>query len=560
MRPLLLVLALSFGGAVSAPAVHAADLPDQARVARDAQQLLEQAWPADGPGAAVLVARGDRVLYRGARGLADLDAGTPMDVDDTFRIGSVTKQVAAAGLLKLVEAGKVSLDDPLAKYLPGYPGGTGISVRQLLNHTSGVKSYTGIPGYMDQEVRRDLDTAALVAVFKDLPVDFAPGADWAYNNSGYVLVGAVIEAASGQPWHQYLEEALFEPLGMAHTGYGADPAVVAAQVPGYTFEEDKAVPAKPLSMTQPHAAGALVSSVGDLLKWNRALHEGRVLESDTYRQMVTPVDAAQEAHYGFGITRGTLRGEDMLQHGGGIHGFLSYLLYLPGSDTTVAVLQNSDRPNGQENPSAVARKLAALAIGDPYPAPVAIDVDAATLRQYEGVYRVNDEHDRMLRVVDGKLTGQRTGGGRSALVPIAKDTFLYEDGFNRFELVRDAKGRTTAMRFYPEGEGEGELAPLTDKPLPSERVALEVPTAALQRLVGTYDADAASMQMEVYVEDGALMGRMNGHQTFELFAETPERYFLTVVDATVEFQPGDAPAGGATFRQGGGTVEFVRVP
>src|SRR5690606_20162096 len=153
---------------------------------------------------------------------------TPLDAGDTFRLASVTKQFTAAGLLTLVDDGKVALDDPLSKYLPDFPNGDAITIRQLLNHTSGIRSYTDIPNYFAGPIRDDKDTAGMIAVFRDLPVDFAPGEGWHYNNSGYVLVGAVIEAVTGMAWHAYLEQALFEPLGMDDTGHGADPAVAGA--------------------------------------------------------------------------------------------------------------------------------------------------------------------------------------------------------------------------------------------------------------------------------------------------------------------------------------------
>lgn len=180
-------------------AAHAAQPPSDADIARQAQRLLADAYLAGGPGAAILVARGDRVLYRGARGAADIELGVPLAPDQVFRIGSVTKQFSAAGLLKLVESGKVSLDDPLSKYLKGYPNGDAITVRQLLDHTSGVKSYTDLSGVMDGPIRRDLDTAALVDSFNGEPADFAPGAGWAYNNSGYVLAACGGRVVVGAP-------------------------------------------------------------------------------------------------------------------------------------------------------------------------------------------------------------------------------------------------------------------------------------------------------------------------------------------------------------------------
>jgi D-alanyl-D-alanine carboxypeptidase len=148
---------------------------------------------------AVLVARGDELLVQTARGMASIELGVALTPEQRFRLGSVTKQFAAALLLRLIDQGKARLDDPLSKFLPDYPNGAAIRLSMLLNHSGGMKSYTGIRGYMHNPIRRDLSTQELIAEFKDQPVDFAPGAAWAYNNSGYVLVGAVIEAITGKP-------------------------------------------------------------------------------------------------------------------------------------------------------------------------------------------------------------------------------------------------------------------------------------------------------------------------------------------------------------------------
>ena len=555
MRHLILFVALAAAGALPV-SLHAAQPASRAEVARYAEQLLADTYASDGPGAALLVARGDEVLYRGSRGHADVDADIPLSADGLFRIGSVTKQFAAAGLLTLVEAGKVSLDDPLSKYVADYPNGAHISVRQLLDHTSGVKSYTDIPGMMDGPIRKDVDTAQLIASFKDEKIDFAPGQAWAYNNSGYVLVGAVIEAASGQPWHQYLQQALFEPLGLADTGYGADPAIVARQVHGYSLDGGKVHPAKPLSMTQPHAAGALVSSVDDLHRWNRALHEGKVLKAASYRQMITPAGKALDAKYGFGLFRSTLRGNDAVAHGGGIPGFSSYLLYVPGTDISVAILHNAIGGDQAETEH-LARRLAAVALGDPYPVAVAIPVDPAALREVQGVYRIDATTTRVLRVVDGKLTGQRTGGTRAGLRPIARDTFLYDDGFNRFDILRDGKGAVTGMRFYPDGEGDGVVVARSSEPLPAEAVTVTLPRAALDRVAGSYTGNG--MTLKVFVEGEALMAQLAGQPAFELAASSPTSFAVAAVGAALEFAAGDGAAQTLTLKQGGAELAFKRV-
>lgn len=554
----LLILSLLFAFGVSSSVLAATPAP-KADVARHAQALLEQIYPdAGAPGVVVLVARGDQVLFRGARGAASIELGVPLSPDQVFRLGSITKQFAAAGVLKLAEDGRLSLDDPLAKFVPGYPGGDKVTVRMLLNHTSGIRSYTDMPGVMDGPIQKTVSTAQLIDTFKNEKPDFAAGEGWKYNNSGYVLVGAVIEAASGMPWHAWLKKSFFDPLGMKHTGYGDGAvAVIPGHVIGYTLVEEKWAVAKYLSMTQPHAAGALVSSVDDLLRWNRALHEGRVLKADSYRQMITPVGKAVDQHYGFGISHESFRGTDMLQHGGGIFGFSTFLLYLPAEDLTVAVLYNADsgRPPGIGTDT-LARMLAAQAIGKPYPRKKAIAVDAAALKEYEGVYRMDKDTARVVRVVDGKLASQRTGSQPYFLIPVARDTFLFEEGFSRVVFERDATGKLVAMRFFADDEGEGEVVKRSDEPMPVERASVTLAKPALERLLGKYTHQG--MLMTVALDGEKLTAQLAGQPAFEIFAESPTKFFLKVVEASLEFSPGDAPASSVTLHQGGQMIEFKR--
>ena len=535
--------------------------PPDTDVAAFAKRAVEGNSPGDAPGMAVLVARGDEVLYRGAHGSASLELGVPLSPDQVFRIGSVTKQFAAAAVLKLAEDGKLALSDPLSKFVPGYPGGDKVTVEMLLNHTSGIRSYTDIESIMaGGGIMKDLTTDRLIDTFKDEKTDFAPGEGWHYNNSGYVLVGAVIEAASGKPWHEYLDAAFFEPLGMAHTGYGNEAdAAIPGHVVGYTDKNGKWAHAMYLSMTQPHAAGALVSTVDDLLKWNRALHEGRLLKPENYRRMVTPVGKAADNDYGFGIFTGTLRGEPQLWHGGGIPGFSSYLLYLPGSDTTVAVLYNADSGGpGMLGTGRIANQLAAYAIGKPYPEKKPIEVDEETLKQYEGVYRIDESAARVLQVKDGRLTSQRTGGLAYPLIPVAKDNFLFDEGYSRIVFERDAAGKVAAMRFFPEDEGEGEVVARSDEPLPAAREEVTLPREALERIAGTYALQGAVLT--VSLDNDTPRAQLTGQPAFEIFAQSPSTFFLKVVDAVLVFAPDAGKPAQVTLQQGGQETVFTRQP
>ena len=532
--------------------------PSAPSVAREVARLVAQTYPDDAPGAAVLVARGDIVLFRGARGLADLGTRTRVKPDAVFQIASAAKQFAAAGLLTLVDAGKVSLADPLSKYVPDFPGGDGITLAQLLDHTAGVKEYTSLRGYLEGPITSELTTAQMIDVFRHAPRDFPAGTKWSYSNSGYVLVGAVIEAATGMAWHAYLDRALFKPLGMRHTGYAGDPRWRARQVSGYTEDSGRFVPMHEISMSQVHASGALVSNVDDLLRWNRALHEGHVLKPATYARMITPAGPAAEVGYGFGLYTVKVRRADGLRHGGAIFGFIASLLYLPGPDITVAVLENDDANGAADNAETLSRRLAALALGDPYPDATPVAVDSAALAGAEGVYRFAGDVRRVLRLVDGRLTAQRDGRPKAALLPIGRDDFLYEDGFNRLVLVRGADGRITGMRHFANGDGDGDVGTRTDEPLPGAPVGLRLPRAALERLVGTY-ADGR-FTLKVTLEGEALRAQLAGQPALALRATSPTQFEVEDTGATLEFAPGDAPAAQVRIRQNGREMALERSP
>jgi len=557
MRALMSIVALITAAVTVSTAIHAGSQPSTQSVAHYAEEQLLANYTKDGPGAAIIVARHDEILFRGARGVGDVETGTPLSPQSVFEIGSITKQFAAAGLLKLVEAGKVSLDDPISKFVPDYPNGDAITVQQLLNHTSGVKNYTE----KSQQAAAGLTTRQLIKTFENDTPDFPPGSGWAYDNSGYVLVGAVIEAVSGKSWHAYLREALFKPLGLVHTGYVGDAST--KHVRGYSLADGKAVPAE--GVFSVHADGALVSTVDDLLIWNRALHTGHVLKNASYQRMIAPVGAAIPEHYGFALWNTTLRNAPMLAHSGHITGFSAYLLYLPQTDLSVAILQNMDRDASFADPSLTARKIAAFAIGDPYPTPTPIEVDAAALEEAQGVYGIDPpgprdgsvQSARMLRVMDGKLTMSRTGELRSDLIPIGVDTFQSKASLDRLQIERQS-GKITALRFFPDGEGKGLLLARTTQVVQAVPSSMTLPRSALESVVGTYATEGLELRM--FLNGEKLKGQVTGQRSFEVRAESASRFYVTEIDATLEFSPSGASPTHVTVHQGGENVELERKP
>jgi D-alanyl-D-alanine carboxypeptidase len=403
----------------------------------------------DGPGAAVAVRQGGEVVHSAGYGLANIELGVPVDTETVFRIGSITKQFTAAAILRLAAAGKLAIDDPLERHLPDYPvGGRRITIRHLLNHTSGIKSYTAMPVFA-QVMRRDLPLAESIALFKDAPADFAPGERFLYNNSGYLLLGAIIEAASGKSYEAYLGEAFFAPLGLRRTSYLHNDPIVAKRASGYSLAPTLRN-AAPLSMSLPHAAGAMGSTAEDLLVWELALRDGQAVSPADYEAMATRgrLNDGSPIAYGFGLLNQTYRGRALIGHGGGINGFLSNLAHWPSHDLTIAIVSNSDFFPVQQAAFALARRV----LGEPDLTREAIAIDAAALARCAGRYRFDLGQNVAVKVKDGALTAHFPRLG-SVYRPFGPSAFFLEDDPEltlSFEDLRDGVFAAMVVGGYGE--------------------------------------------------------------------------------------------------------------
>lgn len=316
-------------------------------------------------GASVAIVHRGRTLAAKGYGKADLEWDVPMPADASFEIGSVTKQFTAAAVLLLQEDGKLSLEDDLTKHLPDYPTqGHRITLRRLLNHTSGIKGYTELEEFGDFQ-RLDRPKAELVTLFSAKPFDFPPGDEQIYNNSAFFLLGLVIEQVSGQSYQEFVQRRLFDRLGMKSSYYCSERAVRKNHAHGYEVEDGRFVLKGFLDHDWPYAAGSLCSTTADLVAWTRALHGGQVLSAASYRDMVTPgvLGDGTPIRYGLGISVADIGGRRAIAHGGGIPGFLSEVQYYPDDDLTIVVLQNTAGPL---NPRDTAKKIAEAVLG---PAP-----------------------------------------------------------------------------------------------------------------------------------------------------------------------------------------------
>ncbi len=498
----------------------------------------------------MIVVREGKVLLRKGYGKANLELGVPVEPDMIFRLGSITKQFTAVAVLMLAEQGKLSLDDDITKFLPDYPTkGQKITIEHLLTHTSGIKSYTSLPEWFSQW-RKDIPLGELIALFKDQPMDFAPGERWAYSNSAYVLLGAVIEKASGQTYRDFIEKNIFATLGMKHSFYDDTARVIPRRVTGYSKSGGGHINAAYLSMTQPHAAGALLSSVDDLALWDAALYTNKLVKQETLKRAWTPVklNDGKLTRYGYGWATSSYEGHRIIEHGGGINGFATDALRLPDDRIFVAVLTNRDY--GDPGPSEVAFEIAALTIGKPYREPTAIKLPPDALDKYVGVYRMDRKEEAVIRREGEKLFAQFPQSGKVEIIPSSATGFSLKGSRNRLSFTRDAAGEISKLvlqgNYAPDQE-----ATKTDKPLPTEQQAVALDPALYDRYAGVYEL-APGFSLTISREGAKLLAQATGQPKLEIFPESPTKFFAKEVDMQIEFVvEGDGKASSMVLHQSG---------
>jgi len=521
-----------------------------------ADSLLANSYSATGPGAAVIVTENGKTVYAAGRGLADVERKTPITAATHFRMASITKQFTAAAVLRLAEQGKLSLDDPLSKFLPAYPApGASATVRQLLNHSGGMMPYTNIPGFrVEANTGKAYSTEQLIAVFKDVPPPSKPGEKWDYNNSGYVLLGAILEKVTGKSWDQAVGDLVTAPLKLTtiRTGIGADGTPGMAV--GYTDKDGKVAIAEKIHMSMPHAAGALVGTVGDLADWGNALHNGKLLAPATYTAMTGTTTTADgnTQPYGYGIQSGDVRGRKEIGHGGNIDGFSTDSIYLPKEKIFVAVFANSDSP--QSDPRTVVRRLAALAVGDAYPKFTAQPVVMKAVEPLLGVYAFADT-ERTFFARDGKLYARRAGGGEAEVFLAGGNKYFYgSDNLSWFEVTPDSSGKPQ-IAFHQQGSNKAEIGTYKGPP-PPDAPAFAVSAATLDSYAGSY----TSME-GVFVfkhEGGGLTVKLDEQSTLPMKAVSANEFEVTQVGAKIRFNAKDGKVGSITLFQGGQELEGVR--
>lgn len=404
--------------------VSVANEPDHDTLAQSIDELASEMLTSHGAvGLSIAVARNGEIIHAEAYGLAEVEHGVEANADTLFRIGSVTKQFTAAAVMKLVEQGKLSLDDELATFFPDFPmHGHIVTIRHLLTHTSGIKSYTGVPEFWQTSVSRDLTVKEMLAIVDEFPYDFAPDEQYMYNNTAYYMLGPIIEQASGVPYCEFLQTEFFEPLGLKNMRCDSNSAVIPNRAQGYEIADGEIVNDGLIGMNNPGAAGMLVSTARDLVSWKTALMNGEVVNEDSLRQMITPhtLTDGSSTDYGFGLSLGEYEGHPRISHGGGIFGFNSMLSYFPADDVSIAVIVSGGASSGL-----IAQRIASQVLN--------IEVEVADIEPtLEEIERFSGTYEQ--------------GRGDREAVVFARDGSLYVQapGQPEFKILHQGEGEFRA--------------------------------------------------------------------------------------------------------------------
>lgn len=308
----------------------------------------------------ILIAKDGDILLSKGYGLANREHDVPNTPKTIFRIGSLGKQFAAAAVMQLQEQGKLDVEDTITKYIPDYPKGNIITLHHLLTHTSGIPNLTDFPEHR-KTIMIPSPVEKTILRFKDKPLEFAPGEKFKYCNSGWLLLGYIIEKVSGKTYEDYLEEYIFGPLNMTNSGYDHHSTIMKNRASGYHITKEGPVNAPYIDMSIPHAGGALYSTVEDMLLWDQSLYTEKILTTASLEKMFTPF----KGNYGYGWRIDSIYGHKRIHHGGSIFGFQAHIARYVDDNLFVVFLCNQ-RPI---NTKKIAEDLAAIVYGKPSKVP-----------------------------------------------------------------------------------------------------------------------------------------------------------------------------------------------
>jgi CubicO group peptidase (beta-lactamase class C family) len=500
-----------------------------------------------------LVAENGKVIYRGAFGQANMEWDIPNTADTKFRLGSITKQFTATVIMQLVEQGKIKLDAKLSDYLPDYRKDTGskVTIHHLLTHTSGIPSYTNQPGFFENVSRNPYKVGEFVKKYASGDLEFEPGSKYTYNNSGYFLLGAIIERVTGKPYEQVLKENIFDPLGMKNTGYDHHNTILSKRASGYSTTPGSYANAAYLDMSIPYAAGSLYSTVEDLYLWDQALYTDKVLSAQSKALMYKPF--LDDYAYGWVVTNASFKQNDqpvqMITHDGGINGFTTTIVRFPKEKNLIVMLDNT----GSGYLNKLSDSIAKIIYNQPYEPPKisVVSVIEKTIAEKgieAGITQYRDLKAKQSATYDfaepelNRLGYQllRSGKPKEAIEIFKLNVEAYPKASNTYDSL--AEGYMTinerelalqnykkSLEFNPNNKNAADIIKRLEKP------PVVVDAKLFDTYVGDYEVGPGFV-LRVFREGDKFMTQATGQGVFEIFPESETVFYPRAFVAKLTFE------------------------
>jgi CubicO group peptidase (beta-lactamase class C family) len=506
----------------------------------------------------VLVARGDRVIFNKSYGWANMEWEVPNTPATKFRIGSLTKQFTAAAILLLEERGKLKIEDPIRKYLPDEPAAWDkVTIYHLLTHTSGIMNHLNLPE-ATKMVPFPQTPDQLMALVRDKPLDFAPGEKMNYSNSGYNLLGCLIEKVSGQRYQDFIQKNIFTPLGMKDSGYDSNSDIILRRAAGYSPGPGGPVNAEFVHMSNTYSAGGLYSTTEDLLRWEQGLFGGKLLSHESLQRMSTPYLNG----YAFGLGVDAVHGRKRISHEGGVPGFNSCLAYYPETKVTVVALSNMFRP---EIAPEIVGLLSALAHGEKIALTSelkAVPLAQRVLEPYVGTYHLGSESHVRISLENGQLvyrTGQLMGYMTSMPLSASSETFFFSTAANsQLEFIKDVKGNVTDLVLHSIGSDDVRAPRIRENVTTMKRDS--VPVETLKQYVGVYKLPPGFDLVFTLEGNELIVHRTWQFPRYQALAESETKFFLKEPDETIEFvKDANGVVTGLILREGSSEIRAPRI-
>ena len=498
-----------------------------------------------------LVAENGKIIYKGGFGMANMEWGIPNAPDTKFRLGSITKQFTAMLTLQLVDQGKIKLDGKITDYLPDYRKDIGdkVTIHHLLTHTSGIPSYTSQPGFFENVSRNPYKVADFVKKYASGDFEFEPGSKYSYNNSGYFLLGAIIEKVTGKSYEQVLKENILDPVGMKNTGYDNHDPLIAKRASGYTKTADSYRNAAYLDMSIPYAAGSMYSTVEDLYLWDQALYTDKLLSAKSKEVMYKPF--LQEYAYGWVVTNASFKLNDqpvpIITHGGGINGFSTVIVRFPKEKNLIVLLDNTSQNVGR-----LSEPLGKILYNQPYEPPkmsiiARLEKTITEKGIAAGIAEYRDLKAKQSTTYDFSepelnqlgYTLMRAGKLKDAVEVFKLNIEAYPQAFNTYDSLAEAymnlNERELAVTNYKKSlELNPKNASAIDGLKRLETRLVTVDAKVFDAYIGEYEL-APGFVLRVYREGEKYMTQATNQGPIEIFAESEAVFYPRVIEAKLTF-------------------------